>query len=252
MTNKMPVYYKCNMRKYEHVIAYLICSLIVAVIAFLFYHIVPLSIVIGLAAGIYLEKVYADSTVKKRQRILRLQFRDFLESMSVATRAGNVEVKAVEAALKDLQLSYNEKADIVKEVQNIIVSYQQGGIELSVLFEDLAERSGLEDIKSFATIYSVIEGKSDRFGDILSQTHQIIGDKIEIEQEIETTIASAKSETNMMLLMPIVIVVAMSAMGGEMTESLFTEPSGHLAATAALVIFAVSYVIAGKVSDIKV
>ena len=118
--------------------------------------------------------------------------------------------------------------------------------------EDFADRSDITDIKSFAAIYSVIEGKSDRFGDILMQTQEIIGDKIEIEQEIETTITSAKSETMVMLVMPIVIVVAMSGMGGGMMDALFTTPAGHLAATAALVIFGISYVLAIKNSDIEV
>lgn len=252
MENKMPIYYKCNMKKYEHVIVYVICSIIVSIIAYLFYHLVLISVIIGFVVGFFVEKLYAQSTITKRQKILRLQFRDFLESMSVATRAGNVEVKAVESALEDLKLSYNENADIVIEVKNIIKGYKDGGIDLKVLFQDLADRSDLEDIRSFATIYSVIEGKSNRFGDILTQTQEIIGDKIEIEQEILTTITAAKSETNMMLVMPIVIVVAMSAMGGGLMDSLFTTTAGHLAATVALLIFGVSYFIAVKVSDINV
>ena len=166
--------------------------------------------------------------------------------MSVAVRAGNVEVQAVKSTLKDLQLSYHSKADIVREVDNIIRQYEKGGVELKVLFEDFADRSDITDIKSFAAIYSVIEGKSDRFGDILMQTQEIIGDKI------ETTITSAKSETMVMLVMPIVIVVAMSGMGGGMMDALFTTPAGHLAATAALVIFGISYVLAIKNSDIEV
>ena len=252
MQNKMPIYYQCNMKKYEHVLVYIMCSILISVIAYLFYHLIPVSVVIGFLAGIYLEKMYAESTVKKRQKTLRLQFKDFLESMSVAVRAESVEVQAVKSALKDLQLSYHSKADIVREVDNIIRQYEKGGVELKVLFEDFADRSDITDIKSFAAIYSVIEGKSDRFGDILMQTQEIIGDKIEIEQEIETTITSAKSETMVMLVMPIVIVVAMSGMGGGMMDALFTTPAGHLAATAALVIFGISYVLAIKNSDIEV
>lgn len=252
MQQKMPVYYQCNMKKYEHILAYLVCSVAVSAIVWLFYHIVPISLIIGACVGFYLEKNYAESTIRKRQKILRLQFKDFLESMSVAIRAGNVEAKAVKSALKDLELSYNAKADIVREVKNIILQYEKGGIQLKLLFEDLAQRSDLEDIRNFAAIYSVIEGKSDRFGDILTQTQEIISDKIEIEQEIETTITSAKSETMVMLVMPVVIVVAMSAMGGGLTDSLFNTVAGHVAATVSLIIFGISYVLAAKSSRIEV
>ena len=252
MDNKMPIYYKCNMTKMEHLMMYVLFSLLLSVVAYLFYHLIPISLVVGFLAGIFVEKIYAESTITKRQKILRLQFKDFLESMNVAVRAGNVEVKAVKSALEDLKLSYNDKADIVKEVENIIMQYEGGGKELKVLFEDLANRSNLEDIRSFATIYGVIEGKSDRFGDILAQTNAIIRDKIEIEQEIETTINSAKSETTTMLIMPVIIVIAMSAMGSALTESLFETMMGHVAATIALLIFGLSYVIAVKSNNIEV
>lgn len=252
MNSNMPLYYKCNMTKTHHAIAYVVCSIAVMVIAFLFYHLVLVSVVIGVIAGFFLEKLYAASTITKRQKELRLQFKEFLKSMSVAVGAGNVEIQAVKSALKDLRLSYSSNSDIVIEVENIIKQYEMGGIQLKVLFEDLANRSELEDVRSFATIYSVIEGKSDRFGDILRETEQIISDKIEIEQEIETTITSAKSETMTMLVMPIIIVIAMSAMGSGLTDSLFNTLIGHVAATAALIIFAVSFVLAVKSTDIEV
>ncbi|MBQ8577876.1 MAG: type II secretion system F family protein [Clostridia bacterium] len=248
----MPNYNRCYMTPVQHLCAYLVWSAAAAVIVYLFYHILPLSLAIGLCAGIYLEKMYAQGVVNKRKKRLRLQFRTFLEAMSVATRAGSTEVKAVESALKDLCVSYKKDTDIVLEVQNILIQYQNGGVPLKVLFSDFAMRSGLEDIRSFADIYSVIEGKNDRIGDILTETSEIIGDKIEIEQEIETTITSAKSETYMMLILPVLMVVAMSAMGGDLVGALFEFPTGTLAATAALVLFAISYIIAVKVTDINV
>ncbi|MBQ7982851.1 MAG: type II secretion system F family protein [Clostridia bacterium] len=247
----MPNYDRCYMSPVQHLAVYLASSAAAAVLVYLFYHILILSAVLGLLLGIYLEKMFADGVVSRRRRNLRLQFRTFLESMSVATRAGSTEVHAIESALGDLRVSYKPDADIVLEVEHILRSYKNGGIPLKYLFSDFAERSGIEDIRSFAAIYNVIEGKNDRIGDILTQTAEIIGDKIEIEQEIETTITGAKSETYMMLLLPVLLVVAMSAMGGELMSALFEFPRGTMAATAALVLFAVSYVIAVKVSDIN-
>jgi tight adherence protein B len=247
----MPIYYKCNMSKLQHIVVYILSAMALSCVAYLFYHIIAVSVIIGFLGAVYIEKMYADYTVSKRQTVLRLQFKEFLESMSVAVGAGNVEIQAVRSALKDLKIAYNDKADIVIEIENILVQYEKGGKELKYLFQDMADRSGLEDIQSFATIYSVIEGKSDRFGDILTQTQEIIGDKISIEQEIQTVITSAKSETNMMIVMPVIIVVAMSGMGGDLMNALFTSAVGHLAATVSLIIFAVSYIYALKVTDIK-
>ncbi|MCR5330117.1 MAG: type II secretion system F family protein [Lachnospiraceae bacterium] len=252
MNTDMPVYYRCNMKTWEHILVYIIASVLSTVVAWLFYHITPLAIILGFAAGIPLERMYRTSTIRKRQKKLRMQFKDFLASMTVAVRAGNVETKAVEAALADLKLSYSENSDIVREVSNILLQYHNGGIAMKTLFEDLAVRSDLDDIRSFATIYSVIEGKSDRFGDILVQTEEIIRDKVEIEQEIETTITSAKSETYVMLVMPVLIVAMLGAIGGEIMNSLFEPPLGTLSATVALIIFGISFAISMKVTDINV
>ncbi|MCD7806878.1 MAG: hypothetical protein LUH19_06000 [Lachnospiraceae bacterium] len=251
-TFEPPNYSECSMKKYQHVLVYLGCVILITALAYLFYRMLLLSLVIGIAAGVYLEQMFAQSVIKRRRRAFRLQFREFLENMGVAARSGDMEIKALESSLESLSIAYNEDTDIVQEVKYIIHMHKDGGIQLKVLFQNLADRVQLEDVKSFATIYSVIEGKSDRYGDILSETSQIIGDKIEIEQEIQTAIASAKSETNMMLIMPIVIVGAMSALGGGFMDSLFTTMVGHMAATVGLILFAVSYVIAVRASDIDV
>jgi hypothetical protein len=55
----------------------------------------------------------------------------------------------------------------------------------------------------------------------------------------------------MMIVMPIVIVVAMSGMGGGIMDSLFNTMLGHIVATFSLIIFTASYIYALKVSDIK-
>ena len=172
--------------------------------------------------------------------------------MAVAARAGNVEIKAIKSALEDLKLTYADNSDIVREVENIILQYEKGGVELKYLFDDFAERSDLEDVRSFATIFKAIDGKNDRFGDVVVQTEEIIAQKIETEMEIETVISGAKTETMTMLFMPIVIVIVMSVMGGGLMDKLFTTwIPGHLAATVALVIFVISFILMVKSTDVK-
>ena len=252
MRDKLPVYYRCNMTKSEHLLVYFVLAVLLSVMCYLFYHIIPLSMVIGFLAAIPGEKIYAKSTIKKRQSSLLLQFKDFLSSMSVAARAGNVEIKAIKSALEDLKMTYADDADIVIEVENIILQYEKGGVELKLLFDDFAERSDLEDVRNFASIFKAIDGKNDRFGDVVCQTEEIISEKIEIEMEIETVITSAKTETMTMLFMPILVVVVMTIMGGGIMDNLFTTLLGHLAATVALIIFGISFVLMVKSTDIKV
>ncbi len=100
----MPVYTKCNMTRMQHVLTYIVSGALLSTAVYLFYHIVILSVIVGFAGAVAVEKMYADKTIDKRQRELRLQFKEFLESMSVAVGAGNVEVQAIKSALKDLRI----------------------------------------------------------------------------------------------------------------------------------------------------
>ena len=251
MKDKLPVYYKCNMTKGQHILAYVVIGLLLTAMCLVFYHVIWLSAIVGFIAAIPMERIYAKSTIKKRLKSLRLQFKDFLSSMSVAARAGNVEIKAIKSALEDLKMTYADDSDIVREVENIVLQYEKGGIELKDLFDNLADRSDIEDIKNFATIFKAIDGKNDRFGDVVCQTEEIIGQKIETEMEIETVITGAKTETMTMLFMPILVVGAMSVMGGGFMDTLFTTWfPGHLAATVALIIFVISFLLMVKSTDI--
>ena len=81
-------------------------------------------------------------------------------------------------------------------------------------------------------------------------TRDIISNKIEIESQIDATIISAKNETNTMLIMPIIIVVFMATIGKGMMDSLFTTLAGNLAATVALIIFGISYVLSVRAARI--
>lgn len=246
------VYTQSDLKPHEHILAFAVCVLLAGAVFFIFYHHVLLSLTGGLIMAPFLKRMYSDGRIRNRRKRLRTQFCDMLESMSVAARAGNTELRALEAALADLKLTYPDDTDIVIEVTEIINKYNNG-IQLRVLFKDFAERSGIEDIMSFAQIFEVIEGKSNKFADIIRQTQQMITDKVEIEEEIETVLTSAKQESNMMMVMPAMLMLVFSADGKEsMLAMLFTTTMGRLIVTGCLVLFCAAFFLARKMTDIKV
>jgi tight adherence protein B len=147
---------------------------------------------------------------------------------------------------------FNEDADIVREIDIIVSDYDHAGIPMKDGFQEFGKRSDIDDIISFATIYETIEGKTSDFGYIIMQTRNIIKEKVEIVMEIETSITSAKSETYMMLVLPLIIIIAMSGMGSGFLDTLFTTPLGRVAATFGLLCTIVSYVLASKATQIEV
>ena len=119
----------------------------------------------------------------------------------------------------------------------MIILKFNNAVSLSAAFSDFAERSGLEDIASFASIYSTIEGKSSRADEIIRETQQIIADKMEIEMEIETMMTAAKSEVNIMLFMPLVILGVIGYAGAGFMDAIYTTPMGRVVATGGLAVF---------------
>lgn len=219
-------------------------------IFFVFYHLIPLSLLGGVIIGTVYIYMRQGSAVKKRKLKLRMQFLDMLEAMSVALRAGNPLAKALVSAREDLLLTYSTDSDIVVELDAIIRKFNSA-IPLSVAFDDFARRSGLEDVASFASVYATIEGKSSRADEIVRQTQKIIADKMTIEMEIETMMTSAKTEVSVMLVMPLVILLVVSSAGSGFMDAIFTTTAGRIVATGGLIVFFISYFLAQKYSNIE-
>ena len=233
----------------QHILSFLIGFAIGFVVLFVYYQLIWLSIAGGLIFGTIYIFIGAQNAINKRMKHLRMQFRDLLEALSVAMRAGNPPLKALQSAREDLLLLYAEDSDIITEV-DIILSLFANAVPLSVAFHDFAERSGLEDVESFASIYKTIEGKSSRADEIVRQTQSIIGDKMEIEMEIETLMTSAKNEMNIMTMMPLVILLLLGYVSGGFMDAIYRE-EGRTAATISLIIFVISVALGRKISRVK-
>lgn len=246
-------YYEDNMTKLHHIVAYLIYAIVISAVFYIYYHLPIFSVVGGLVVAIFQERNYAASVARKRANQLMVQFKDFLEiiSISVSGGAGRSLENAIVDSVNDLEAIYNDKTDIVREIKLIVSDYTTASIPMVQGFMELAERSEVEDIKSFATIYNTIEGKTSDYGFIISQTHDIIKDKVEIKMEIETSMQSAKTEAYMMLVLPLVVIVVMSAMGSDLMNGLY-EGIGRIAATFGLLCTLASYVLATRATEIKV
>jgi len=219
-------------------------------ILFIFYGLLILSLIGGIILGAVNIFTSMHNSVRKRKVKLRVQFFDLLEAMSVAMRAGNPMLISLQSAREDLILIYPENSDIITELDNIIGKFNNA-VPLSVSFFDLAERSGLEDITGFASIYATIEGKSSRADEIVRETQQIIADKMEIEMEIDTLMTAAKSEVNIMLMMPLVILGVIGYAGAGFMDAIYTTIAGRIVSTGGLIVFIISYIMAKKFSNIK-
>lgn len=247
----VPDYTVSRFTVFDYIISVAIGFAAGAVVLFVFYKIILLSVLGGAVTGVAYIFVAQRDAIEKRLKKLRVQFFDMLEALSVSMRAGNPVLKALQSAREDLVLIHSERSDIIAEL-DLILSKFENAVPLSEAFADFAQRSGLEDVGSFASVYATIEGKSSRADEIVRETQQIISDKMEIEMEIDTLMTAAKSEVNIMLFMPLVILLVIGYAGAGFMDAIYTEPMGRAVATGGLIVFIISFIMARKFSSVQI
>ncbi len=252
-TNKIVIpQYMTNDRTFvDDIIAFIIGYVLGYAVVFIFYKIIWVAVVGGVIYGVFNIFSARSKGIEKRLFKLRMQFFDLLEAMAVSLRAGNPPIKALESARNDLSVLYSADSDIIVEITIMLAKFQNGYM-LSQCFNDFAERCELEDVKSFASVYATIEGKSSRADEIIRETQQIIADKMEIEMEITTLMTAAKSEANIMLFMPLVILLVIGYAGAGFMDALYKTDEGKIVATFGLLVFFACVIMVKKFSKIEI
>ena len=181
--------------------------------------------------------------------LLREQFKDLLESLTASYSAGRNTPDAFKDATDDMISIYGDDADIVLELQSICAGLGNN-INIEQLLLDFAKRSGLDDVMSFANVFEVCNRQGSDLKRIVSDTRDIINDKIEIEMEIETMLSGNKNELNVMMAMPVVVVLSLSTMGTGTVVS--NAPVNLIIKLICLGIFGAAYMIGRKIVNIKI
>jgi len=262
-TYNYKVYY---MSKLEKILYFLLAFVIGAVVGYLFYGglgrdefgqrttlswILDISIpaIVGLVAGRIFVPTRTKQIRDKNARNLNSQFRDFLEAFNTSIGAGKNVVDSFHAVYDDMRIQYEEDAFIVKELE-VILSGMANNFAVEDLMEDLGNRSGNDDIVSFANVFRISYRKGGNLKDTINTTHSILSDKMEIKEEIETMVSASKMEQTVMIFMPVALIGIMKSMSPDFAAN-FATPAGVASTTIAIGLFIVSYFVGRKILNIK-
>lgn len=212
-----------------------------------------LNAIVFCSVGVITGKVFLPMRTKqiidKKRKILNSQFRDMLEGLTTAIGAGKNIPDAFASVKDDLANQYNEDSFILNEV-NVILDGLQNNTNIEDLLLDFGKRSGINEIDNFANVFKVCYRKGGNIKDVIRNTHEILSDKMEINEEVMTTISSSKLNLNIMTLMPIFMIAAIKMMSPDFAAN-FATPSGIVATVVAVVIFVLAYFIGKKIMVIK-
>lgn len=250
-TNEIPQYNAYVMKPEERVITLLLAMGFCFFVGLLFYENVILSAILSFAGILYIP-VRKKEQLRKRKEVLNLQFKDALYFLSVSLSAG----KSFETALIDAQKSLigiypDQNCDILRELE-IMNGRILMNEPVEKVFCDLAERSGIEDIKSFADVIMISKRAGANLVEVVKNTSATIAEKVEIRQEIENLIASKKFEQKIMTVMPFAMVFFLKSSSSDYLTPLMTTAYGHVMMTIALILILIGQLIGQKVMRIDV
>lgn len=211
---------------------------------------VTISTIVGLIAGFAYIPMRTEELLEKRKQELKTQFRELLDSLSTSLGSGKNVVDSFNDAKVDMSSMYEEDAYILSEL-SVILSGLSNNVSIESMLLDFGNRSGIDDIKSFANVFETCYRKGGNIRDVIKNTKQIITDKMEVEMEIETIITSSKTEQKIMTVMPIGLIGMIKLTSPELASNYATS-SGIISTTVAVVIFVVAFIVGRKIMSIKI
>ena len=177
---------------------------------------------------------------------LVIQFKDFLEAFSSSVSAGKNVPDAIRDSWQDMRDAYGEGAFMTVELKRILDS-MKNNIRIEASLYDLAERSGLEDIMTFADVFAVITEKGGDIRQVINDTRNLIHEKIETEQRIASSLSSAKKELYLLAVLPVPVLLILD--GGILTKD--AEVASLVSKSIALVMFVAAIALGRKITNIE-
>lgn len=188
---------------------------------------------------------------EKRRKQLNEDFRDALDLLSIALKAGNSVERAFPAVARELVTLKGKKAPITREFR-WIAGHMALQVPVEELLEDLAHRSGSEDIRNFAGVFSAAKRMGGSMTEVVRSAADVIGGKIDVEKEIRSSLAAKKHEQLIMTVMPCGILLYMKTASPGFLDVMYTTALGICVMAAALAVYLAAALWGRKIVDIQV
>lgn len=196
-------------------------------------------------------KFFGRHFLAKQKKEMLYQFGEMLQIIAASLKAGYSMENAFSQACGEYVRLYGEKGVIAQEFRYICrqMKYNE---PLEQLVEDLAQRSGLEEIISFSQVFSFAKRGGGNMMKIFQDTVEKIRQKLEVEREIAMVITAKKTEQRIMDVVPFAILLYVGLTSPEFMAPLYGNLLGAAVMTVCLLIYAGAFLLAEKILDIRI
>lgn len=221
------------------------------VTGWLFYDRLQLGLCISGALFFMAKPRYMRWQLQRRKRILLLQFRDVLYSISSAVSVGRSMAQALEESMDFWKGTYDEKDLIMRELAAMVRQMKEGNARDLDVLKDFAGRSGLQDILDFVMVYENCRTSGADLVKAIDRATGIIGDRIDLERELHMLMAQKQFEGRIIMLSPFALLLFLKISSPGFLEPLTASSAGMMVSTAALGLVAASVLLMERVNQFE-
>jgi tight adherence protein B len=220
-------------------------------IGFIFYKNVMIACLLS-TSSLYFLRIRRRQLLQRRKNELNDQFKQALFSLSSSLSAGRSFENSIAETVQDLQMLYaNPQTYIIVEF-NAIVQKLRNGENVENALKQFSERADMEDIRNFSEVLSICKRSGGNLIEVIRRTAAMIGEKIEIQQDIALLVAQKRFESRILSFAPLVIVALLSFSSPDYMLPLYQGFVGKTIMTLALVLLFVCFMLTNKIMKIQV
>lgn len=185
----------------------------------------------GLAACLAsfpLERIYQSFAAEKRRETLLRGFKDALYTISGAVAAGRQMPSAIALAGKSAEQNGGASGDIAAELAYIAERYESTHADIGVLLEDLGCRSGVPEIKQFASAYAACQRCGGDLEEVCLKTAELLIGRISVRDEARALISQKKLDVLLLSIMPVAVLAGLNILGYSYLAVLYETAAGRV------------------------
>ncbi len=188
---------------------------------------------------------------RHRLEQLRREFKDGIQALQAALDTGYSVENAFSESCKDLAMLYPDGSYITTEFRRIVHGIRMNKTVEEMLM-DFARRSGLEEVNNFAEVFTIAKKSGGDLIMIIRSTAQTIGDKIDVENEIETMMTGKILEQKVMNVIPFGILAYVRLTSGDFLDIMYKNPLGIGIMSICLAVYLAAVKLADRIVDVEV
>ncbi|GIO31865.1 hypothetical protein J2TS6_30060 [Paenibacillus albilobatus] len=221
LRKELPDYSVYVLGRFERAACVMSGALVFFGIGYLFYHQWFMALVLSLG-GLLVPKFWRRHMLERRRAALKVHFKQALYSLSSSLSAGRSVENGFREAISDLRmLDPDAENDLITEL-SIICARLEYGEPIEDALRDFSRRASMEDITNFADVFITCKRTGGDLVEVIRRTSSIIGEKLDIQQEIAVLVAQKKFESKALLAAPVLMLVFMNLTSGDYMTPMFS------------------------------